>query len=223
MKVPSFILAAALCAVASIPAHAYFIDFDLSELGVGKNTTQPPDSVTLESWKIHEPDAALNLQSIEESLISKLGFSYSQPTQSRYSIVSENKDTDDAFTSAWIGKNWRNDLQNGKKALVVTFTQENNSRRVTKGRTDSNDLLLIEFGDAEDNSAGKIAASKSPRGNDWTNKQIWQDESQKLALIENPNVPSVSAAVPEPASFGLALLGVSALAMTRQRVRRKSA
>jgi len=89
MKVPSFILAAALCAIASTPAHAYFIDTYPAEAEGGRNGTHALGSMTLESWKTREWNAALSLQPIEGSLISKLGFSYSQPTQGRYRFSTE--------------------------------------------------------------------------------------------------------------------------------------
>jgi hypothetical protein len=136
--------------------------------------------------------------------------------------VSENSGGADAFNSAWIGQKSRRNLVDSKKAPLA---QSDNYLQVTGGKADLNNSLVIELLDAEESSAGKTTpAVKSPDQNDWADNKIWHDEIQKVALLDNPNAPStVHASVPEPASPGMLVLGLSALALSRQRAHRMNA
>jgi hypothetical protein len=220
MKLPAFIHAAALCAIATSPAYAYVTSIDAASI---EKSAQSSDSVTLKTWKTQGWDATLSMQPIEDSLISRLGLPYSQPEYGRFSFVSDNLASgngDDSFlfaSQAAEQQPWRNDFRAGKAALVATFSQGDNFLQLTRGRTASNDFWLVEFWDAKknpaENTAGKSPAQDSRAASRW---KSWQDKN--LKAVESPASP-ILAAAPEPA--GLALIALPALLLIGTQRRRR--
>jgi len=223
MKALTLIHAAALIAIASTPAHAYFINY--YPVGLKEGT-----STTLKTRETARTDTIFSQRALEAPSLASFGLSFPHPLQNRNSLI-RNKNvgaktpgTSSAATLTAPTNQQDSDLQKGSTESAAEIPQDDRFSRATAQNADDNDLWPIALSDVE-NLVTAGQGKPLVIGDKWvSNAGV---DNRDIARSKNPYAPpvkaTVSAAVPEPTSLGLVTLGLSALALSRRRAHRKTA
>lgn len=220
MKVPMFVQAAALCIFSSTPAHAYVISCSTWKLD---DRSGARGNAGLESLKKASRDAGASLRSIGQSLTTTLRGSKSQSANAQHDSISNFVSASRNATSrdAWPTP-FHDDpdaVHNGKAALAAKFAPAN-TFPLTKNFPDAqdsasdNDFWWPEF----------MEVKKALFENADQTDAFWRNDIHEASLPDTALAqPKVRTAVPEPASLGMIVLGLSALMLSRHMARYSAA